>query len=59
MKNGWLPVGGGWTVNSIGWVSGFGRNYLIAVTTQGDPSMGYGIDSITMVAAAAWNTLGH
>ena len=55
LKNGWLPVGSGWTVNSIGWVSGYGRNYLIAVTTSGDPGMSYGIDSISMIATAARN----
>ncbi len=59
LKNGWLAIGNGWTVNSVGWISGYGRNYLIAVTTQADPSMGYGIDSISMVASAAWNALGH
>ena len=59
LKNGWLPVGAGWTVNSIGWVSGYGRNYLIAVMTSADPGEGYGIDSISMVATAAWNALGH
>ncbi|MGH8916851.1 MAG: serine hydrolase, partial [Actinomycetes bacterium] len=59
LKNGWLPVGSGWTVNSIGWVSGYGRNYLIAVTTSGDPNEGYGIDSISTVAASAWGVLGH
>jgi hypothetical protein len=59
LKNGWLPVNGGWTINSIGWVSGLGRNYLIAVTTSGNPSMGYGIDSIADVSTAVWNALAH
>ena len=57
LKNGWLPVGVGWTVNSIGWVSGSGRNYLIAVTTSSDPDEAYGIASISLVAASAWDTL--
>ena len=56
LKNGWLSFDG-WTVNSIGWISGFGRNYLIAVTTSDDPSMGYGIDSISDIATAVWNGL--
>jgi hypothetical protein len=59
LKNGWLPVNGGWTINSIGWVSGLGRNYLIAVTTSGNPSMGYGIDSIADVSTVMWNALAH
>ena len=59
LKNGWLPVGSEWTVNSIGWVNGSGLDYLIAVTTSGDPSEAYGIGSISLVAAAAWNSLDH
>ncbi len=59
LKNGWLPVGSEWTVNSIGWVSGSGRDYLIGVTTSSDPSEGYGIASISVVADAVWSALGH
>jgi hypothetical protein len=59
LKNGWLPHGAGWNINSIGWVGGHGRNYLIAVTTSGDPTESYGIDSISEVATAAWDALGH
>jgi hypothetical protein len=59
LKNGWLFYGGTWHVNSIGWIHGDGRNYLIAVTTSGDPSMTYGIDTISSVSTAAWNALAH
>jgi beta-lactamase class A len=59
LKNGWLSISGGWTVNSIGWVGGYGHNYLIAVTTSANPSESYGIDSISEVAAAAWVALAH
>ena len=58
LKNGWLPVGQGWEMNSIGWLHGSGRNYLIAVLTSGDPSAAYGVGSISMVATSAWNALG-
>jgi hypothetical protein len=58
LKNGWLPWGGGWAVNSIGWVDGSERNYLIAVLTSGSPNEAYGISSISMVADAAWAALG-
>ena len=35
LKNGWLSLsGGGWQVNSIGYVDGHGRNYVIAVLTD-------------------------
>jgi beta-lactamase class A len=57
LKNGWLPVGTTWQVNSVGWVSGSGRDYLIAVLTSGDPSEEYGIGSISEVAEAAWAAL--
>jgi beta-lactamase class A len=59
LKNGWLPYGQGWHVNSIGWINGAGRNYLIAVTTFDNPSESYGIDSISEISAAAWNALAH
>jgi hypothetical protein len=60
LKNGWLPLGsGGWQVNSIGIVDGLGRNYVIAVLTTGDPSMGYGIQSISALSSIAWQSLGN
>ena len=58
LKNGWLPWAGGWAVNSIGWVDGSERDYLIAVLTSGSPNEAYGIASISTVAAAAWAALG-
>jgi len=57
LKNGWLPLQGtdsDWQVNSVGWVSGGGRNYLIAVLTTGNPSEQYGIDTIDQLAATVW-----
>ena len=57
LKNGWLPTGDSWTVNSIGRVNGDGRNYLIAVLTDNDPGEGYGIDSVSMISEAAWAAL--
>ena len=61
LKNGWLPLQGAdsdWQVNSVGWVSGEGRNYLIAVLTTGNPSEQYGIDTIDRLAAMAWQGMG-
>jgi hypothetical protein len=58
IKNGWLPESSGWHVNSIGRVSGDGRDYLIAVYTSFDPSWAYGIDTIQHIAAAAWQAMG-
>jgi beta-lactamase class A len=58
IKNGWLPVPGlGWQINSIGDVDGFGEHYLIAVMTNGNPSEGYGIDTIAGIARIVWARL--
>ena len=57
VKNGWLPLrgaGGDWQINSVGWVSGGGRNYLMAVLTTGNPSEQYGIGTIDQLAAMVW-----
>jgi beta-lactamase class A len=58
LKNGWLPWAGSWAVNSIGWVDGSERDYLMAVLTSGSPDEAYGIATIGMVGAAAWSALG-
>jgi beta-lactamase class A len=61
LKNGWLPLSGpdgDWQVNSVGWVSGGGRDYLIAVLSTGNPSTQYGIDTIGRLAAMVWQQMG-
>jgi beta-lactamase class A len=61
LKNGWLPLrgpGSDWQVNSIGWISGGGRDYLIAVLTTGNPTEQYGIDTIEALAAMVWQHMG-
>jgi hypothetical protein len=58
LKNGWLPLNSAnnnWQVNSVGWISGGGRDYLIAVLTTGNPTEQYGIDTIDQLAAMVWN----
>jgi len=58
LKNGWLPLNSGnsnWQVNSIGWVSGNGRNYLMAVLSTGNPSEQYGIDTLDHLGAMVWS----
>jgi hypothetical protein len=60
LKNGWLPLNGAntdWQINSEGWISGSGRDYLIAVLTTGNPSEQYGIDTINRLAAMVWNAM--
>jgi hypothetical protein len=57
LKNGWLPLdraGSDWQINSVGWIAGQGRNYLMAVLTTGNPSEQYGIDTIDHLAAIVW-----
>jgi hypothetical protein len=57
VKNGWLPVSNGWQINSIGMVRGRHRFYLIAVMTNGNPSEGYGIDTIEGLSNIVWANL--
>jgi beta-lactamase class A len=65
LKNGWVPLGDGdgddddmgWEINSIGWVKGDGRDYLIAVLTAHDPSEEYGIDSIERLSGDVYRSL--
>lgn len=60
LKNGWLPLTGAdndWQINSIGWISGDGRNYLIAVLTTADPTEQYGIDTIDELSTIVWRRL--
>jgi hypothetical protein len=60
LKNGWLPLNSAnndWQVNSVGWISGSGRDYLIAVLSTGNPTEQYGIDTIDQLAAMVWNAM--
>ena len=57
LKNGWLPLRGSdsdWQINSVGWIHGGGRDYLMAVLSTGNPTEQYGIDTIGQLAAMAW-----
>ncbi len=62
LKNGWLPLdsaGTDWQVNSVGWISGQGRNYLMAVLTTGNPTEQYGIETINELAVTVWRAMGR
>jgi beta-lactamase class A len=51
VKNGWLPEDiGGWHINSIGSFSGHGRDYMMAVLTDSNPTFDYGVSTIEAVA---------
>jgi beta-lactamase class A len=60
LKNGWLPRpadGGRWTINSIGRVRGDGHDYLIAVLSKLNPSMGAGVETIEHATRLVASTL--
>jgi hypothetical protein len=51
-KDGSEPTGQGQLVHQVDRLEGHGRIFSIAVMTDGDPTMQYGIDTIQGVAAA-------
>ena len=56
LKNGFAVING-WQINTTGWVSGGGRDYLIAVLTDGNPTEAYGIDTVSKISAIVWQSL--
>ncbi len=58
LKNGWLPQPRiAWQINSIGEVRGRGELYLIAIMTNGNPTEGYGIRTISGISQIIWREL--
>lgn len=58
LKNGWLPLSSAnWEINSIGYVHGAGRNYVIAVLSDGNPTEAYGIDTVEAISQMIWDVL--
>jgi hypothetical protein len=51
-KGGWRTTDLGQLVHQVGRLQGRGRTFSMAVMTDGDPSMGYGISTIQGVASA-------
>ncbi len=51
-KGGWRGTGLGQLVHQVARLEGHHRQFSIAVMTDGDPSMGYGIDTVQGVAAS-------
>ena len=62
LKNGWLPhnlaANSDWQVNSIGWIAGHGRDYVLAVLTNHNPSQAYGEETIQAIASKMFAELG-
>jgi beta-lactamase class A len=67
LKNGWIQFpqalrytkADGWQIDSIGWVDGHGRNYVIAVLTRNNPSEQYGQDTIEAISSRIYALLGR
>ncbi|SOD61452.1 Beta-lactamase enzyme family protein [Streptomyces zhaozhouensis] len=59
LKNGWLPRSetGLWDVNSIGWVSSGGHDYLVAVVSDGHSDQQTGIAAVEWAAQRAVQSL--
>ena len=56
LKNGFAVVDG-WQINTTGWVEGDGRDYYVAVLTDGNATESYGIDTVDAVSSIIWNSL--
>jgi polynucleotide 5'-kinase involved in rRNA processing len=56
LKNGFSTING-WQINSTGWVRGQGRDYLIAILSDHNPTEQYGIDTVNGVSALVWGAL--
>lgn len=60
LKNGWLPLAGqGWQINSVGWVDGNGRAYVLAVLDANNPDEAYGIQTIDQVSTIVFAAMGR
>jgi hypothetical protein len=56
LKNGFAFVDD-WQMNTTGWVDGDGRDYLIAVLTNGNYDESYGIATVDAISSIIWNAL--
>lgn len=58
LKNGWYPTGpGDWQVNSIGWVDGERRDYVLAVLTKDNATFSEGVATIEAISTMVWQGL--
>jgi hypothetical protein len=56
LKNGFAVING-WQINTEAWVHGDGRDYLISVLTDGNPTEAYGIQTVDSISSIVWNAL--
>src|ERR1700722_2051678 len=60
LKDGWLPLNPAatnWQGNRVGWGSGDGRDYLIAVLCTGNRTEQYGIDTVSGLSSLVWTAM--
>ena len=55
LKNGWVTSGT--YVNSVGYINGQGKSYVIAVLTTNNPSFSYGKDTINQISKLVWDDI--
>lgn len=59
LKNGWVPLTPrGWRVNSIGHVTGPGRDYTLAMLSYDNATMDQGVRVLDAVSKAVYQTVG-
>ncbi|WP_168582089.1 serine hydrolase [Gephyromycinifex aptenodytis] len=60
VKNGWVPLEPrGWRVNSIGHVTGKGRDYTVAMLSYDNPSMEAGTSMLDELSGYIYRTMGQ
>ncbi|WP_160719891.1 serine hydrolase [Bacillus sp. USDA818B3_A] len=59
LKNGWVTSNppSKLFVNSVGYVNGKGKDYIIAVLTTNNRSLSYGIETINKISSLVWNEM--
>lgn len=58
-KNGWGPMPDGYHLNTTGWVSGAGRDYVLGVLSTSPRGFRYGRETISSVARLCHDALGE
>lgn len=59
LKNGWVTSNppSKLFVNSVGYINGQGKSYVIAVLTTNNKSLSYGIETINKISSLVWNEI--
>ena len=58
-KNGWGPLPDGYHLNSTGWVSGEGREYVLGILSTSPRGFRHGRETISSVARLCHDALGE